>query len=131
MMSSSRIMTDVAISRFLHSVITDENINKFLWSWNKAHVSLQMIYIGYYSSNFPCEANISLAEYGKAKYDKTKPQVNLAVAVNQKDTTPLDYELYPGSIVDMTECEYMLKRMQDYGYTKVGFLFDRGYNHRG
>lgn len=127
MMSDSRIMTDVAISRFLSSVITDENINKFLWLWNKAHVSSQMVYIGYDSTNFGCEANIPLAEYGKAKDDKTKPQVNLAVAVNQKDTTPLDYELYPGSIVDMTECEWMLERMQDYGYTKVGFLFDRGY----
>ena len=127
MMSGSRIMTDVAISRFLRSVITDENINKFLWLWNKAHVSLQRVYVGYDSSNFPCEANISQAEYGNAKQDKTKPQVNLAVAVSQKDTTPLDYELYPGSIVDMTECEYMLQRMQDYGYAEVGFLFDRGY----
>ena len=27
----------------------------------------------------------------------------------------------------MTECEYMLERMQDYRYTKVSFLFDRGY----
>ena len=27
----------------------------------------------------------------------------------------------------MTECECMLERMQDYGYTKVGLLFDRGY----
>ncbi len=127
MMSGSRIMTDVGISRFLSSVITDENVHKFLWSWNKAHVCSQMIYVGYDSSNLSCEANISFAEYGKAKDDKTKPQVNLAVAVNQKDTTPLDYELYPGSIVDMTECEYMLQRMQDYGYTRVGFLFDRGY----
>ena len=53
--------------------------------------------------------------------------MNLAVAVKQKDTTPLDYEIYPGSIVDMTECEYIQQRMEDYGYTKVGFLFDRGY----
>ena len=28
---------------------------------------------------------------------------SIAVAVNQKDTTPLDYEMYPSSIVDMTE----------------------------
>ena len=127
MMSGTRIINDVAISRLLSDIITDENINKLLWLWNKAHISLQMVYIGYDSSNFPCEANINLAEFGAAKADKTKPQVNLAVAVNQKDTTPLDYEVYPGSIVDMTECEYMLQRMKDYGYSKVGFLFDRGY----
>lgn len=60
MMSDSRIMTDVAISRFLSSVITDENINKFLWLWNKAHVSSQMVYVGYDSTNFGCEANIPL-----------------------------------------------------------------------
>ena len=27
----------------------------------------------------------------------------------------------------MTECEYIQQRMEDYGYTKAGFLFDRGY----
>ncbi|MBR4741700.1 MAG: hypothetical protein IK079_02215 [Desulfovibrio sp.] len=54
----------------------------------------------------------------------------MAVAVNQKGTTALDYEIYPGSIVDMTECEYMLQRMDDYGYTKDNILFldNKGYD---
>ena len=56
----------------MRDIITDENINKLLWQWNKSHVLSQMIYVGYDSSNFPCEANISLAEFGKAKADKTK-----------------------------------------------------------
>ena len=75
MMYGSSIITDVPISRFLRDIITDENINALLWQWNKAHVSSQMIYVGYNSSNFPCEDNILLAEFGKAKADKTKPQV--------------------------------------------------------
>ena len=130
MLSGTHIINDVAISRFLRDIITDENINNLLRLWNKAHSSLPMVYVGYDSTNFPCEAGISLAEFGAAKADKTKPQVNLAVTVNQKDTTPLDYEVYPGSIVDMTECEYMLQRMKDYGYANVGFLFDRGFYTR-
>ncbi|MBQ7609215.1 MAG: hypothetical protein IJU76_14800 [Desulfovibrionaceae bacterium] len=45
----------------------------------------------------------------------------------KRSRIPLDYELYPGSIVGMTECECIIECMQDYGYAKVGFLFDRGY----
>ena len=67
MMYDSRIMTDVAISRFLSSVITEENINKFLWLWNKAHVSSQMVYVGYDGTNFGCEANIPLGSVWKSE----------------------------------------------------------------
>ena len=127
LMSGNNIMSDVQISRFLCTIISDNNINELLREWNKAHTSTQIVYIGYDSTNFNCESDLSICEFGSAKDDKTKPQVNLAVAVSHKDTTPLDYELYPGSIVDMSECEFMLQRMQDYGYSDIGFLFDRGY----
>lgn len=128
LMLSATIMSDVAISRFLVEVITEERISDLLRRWNRLHVGEDMIYIGYDSTNFSCEADIAMAEFGAAKEDKTRPQVNFAVTVKQKDTTPLDYEVYPGSIVDMSECCYMLQRMHDYGYTHVGFLFDRGYH---
>ena len=40
---------------------------------------------------------------------------------------PLFYEQYPGSIVDISQLQYMLKKAEGYGYKKVGFILDRGY----
>ena len=37
------------------------------------------------------------------------------------------YEQYPGSIVDISQLQYMLKKAEGYGYKKVGFILDRGY----
>ena len=34
---------------------------------------------------------------------------------------------YPGSIVDISQLQYMLKKAEGYGYKKVGFILDRGY----
>ncbi|WP_406039608.1 transposase [Succinimonas sp.] len=128
LMESCEIISDVTISKLLKEVVSEDNRHEMLRQWNKAHSSnAEMIYIGYDSTNFPCEGEISLAEFGAAKEDESRPQVNLAITVSQKDTTPLDYEVYPGSIVDMSECAYMLQRMHDYGYRNVGFMFDRGY----
>ena len=128
LMESCEIISDVMISKLLKEVVGEDNRHEMLRQWNKAHSSsAEMIYIGYDSTNFPCEGEISLAEFGAAKEDESRPQVNLAITVSQKDTTPLDYEVYPGSIVDMSECACMLQRMHDYGYRNVGFMFDRGY----
>ena len=128
LMESCEIISDVTISKLLKEVVGEDNRHEMLRQWNKSHSSdANMIYIGYDSTNFPCEGEISLAEFGAAKEDESRPQVNLAITVSQKDTTPLDYEVYPGSIVDMSECAYMLQRMHDYGYRNVGFMFDRGY----
>ncbi len=127
-MESCEIISDVTISKLLKEVVSEDNRYEMLRLWNKAHSCYaEMIYIGYDSTNFPCEGEISLAEFGAAKEDNSRPQINLAITVSQKDTTPLDYEVYPGSIVDMSECACMLQRMYDYGYRNVGFMFDRGY----
>ena len=37
------------------------------------------------------------------------------------------YEEYPGSIVDVSQLQYMLEKAKGYGYKKVGFILDRGY----
>ena len=115
-------------SRLLHREITDDRIIEMLRQWNKLHINIGRIYIGCDSSNFNSEAEgIDLAQMGHAKDDPTKPQVNLAVAISQDDDTPLSYDLFPGSIIDMTECEQLVSQMYDYGYRDIGLLFDRGY----
>ncbi len=115
-------------SRLLRREISDERILEMLRQWNRLNADDGKVYLGCDSTNFNSEAEgISLAEMGATKDDPTKPQVNLAVAVSQKDTTPLYYDLFPGSIIDLTECEQLVDQLHAFGYRNVGLLFDRGY----
>ncbi|HOR80539.1 MAG TPA: transposase [Sphaerochaeta sp.] len=43
------------------------------------------------------------------------------------DEVPLFYEAYPGSIVDISQLQYMLQKAKSYGYRHCGFILDRGY----
>lgn len=127
--NSLTIRSDSYISsRLLHEIITDESIIALLRKWNKLNLDVGKVYIGCDSTNFNTEASdIGIAEFGNAKDDATKPQVNLALAVKQSDSTPLCYDLFPGSIIDLTECEQLVDQMEAFGYRDIGLLFDRGY----
>lgn len=118
--------TDSTISKLLGS-LSVSNIDLFIKSW----VNMQKrdnIYIAYDSSNMNTVAgSLTLAEYGHAKDNPDLPQINLSVGYNQSDDIPLFYELYPGSIIDNTECQKMVDRAKLYGCENVGFILDRGY----
>lgn len=115
-------------SRLLRQEISDERIVEMLRRWNRLNMDGGKVYHGCDSTNFNTEAaDMRLAEMGAAKDDPTKPQINLAVAVRQKDTTPLYYDLFPGSIIDLTECGQLVDQLHTFGYRGIGLLFDRGY----
>ena len=122
-----RIYSDSKISRFFSAVTREQTIG-FLDDWNKRRDHKQRIYISYDSSNKNCQAgDIDLIEYGKAKDDKGIPVFNLAIAFDKTNRIPLFYEEYPGSITDVSQFIYMVDKVNEYGYKKVGFILDRGY----
>ena len=122
------IRDDTQISRLLKYNIKEQDINLFLHAWNQMNNTKECIYVGYDSTNFNTNAyGIELADYGHPKVDEGLPQYNLAYAVNQKDSTPLFYELYDGSVIDNTELEIMLEEAKEFGHEKLGVLMDRGY----
>lgn len=118
--------TDSTAGRILDN-LTVKDIDLFIESWVQMNAHKD-IYIAYDSTNMNCTAgNLDLAEYGHAKDNPDLPQVNLSLGYNQTDKIPLMYELYPGSIIDNTECRKMVDRAVRYGCKKVGFILDRGY----
>ena len=122
-----RIYSDSKVSRFLSSV-TKEQIIGFLQAWNKARDHSQRVYLSYDSTNKNCDAgDIDIAEFGKAKDDKGVPIFNLAIAFDEANRTPLLYEEYPGSINDVSQLTFLVDKVKEYGYTKIGFILDRGY----
>ncbi|MCD8295785.1 MAG: transposase [Clostridia bacterium] len=121
------ICDDAKISRFFKEI--DQNqIHGFLNDWNRSRDRKQRIYLSYDSTNKNCQAgDIELIEFGKAKDDKSRPIFNIAVAFDKTNKIPLFYEEYPGSIPDVAELKYAVNAVMDYGYSKIGFILDRGY----
>ena len=122
-----RIYSDAKVCRFLKSVTKEQAIG-FLDDWNKRRDHRQRIYISYDSSNKNCQAgDIGLIEYGKAKDDKGIPVFNLAIAFDKTNRIPLFYEEYPGSVTDVSQFTFMVDKVIEYEYKKIGFILDRGY----
>jgi len=122
-----KIYSDVKVSRFLNSITRDQSIG-FLDDWNRKRDHKQRVYLSYDSTNKNCQAgDIGIVEFGKAKDDKGLPVFNLGLAFDQTNRIPLFYEEYPGSITDVSQFRFMVDKVMEYGYKKVGFILDRGY----
>ena len=124
---SSQIHSDSDITEMFKRQ-TKQQHEFFLTNWNELHNTAENIYISYDSTNMNTRAEgIELAEYGPAKDDDTIPDVNFGLAYNQDDGVPYFFELYHGSVIDNTQCSFMVDRAKNYGYHCVGFILDRGY----
>jgi len=121
------IYSDSKVSRFLHSISKDQSIG-FLDDWNKGRDHKSRIYVSYDSTNKNCQAgDIDLVEFGKAKDEKGLPVFNLSIAMDKTNRVPLFYEEYPGSITDVSQFTFMVDKVREYRYEKIGFILDRGY----
>lgn len=128
--SGMKIYSDSKISSFLSEITQDQRVG-FLNEWNEKRDHREKIYISYDSTNKNCQAgDIRMVEYGHAKDDKTLPIINYSIAYDTINREPLFYEEYAGSIVDISQLQYMLEKAKGYGYKKVGFILDRGYFSR-
>lgn len=126
-----RIYSDSKVSSFINGLEKEQSL-EFLKRWNAERDHRERIYISYDSTNKNCQAGeIELAEFGHAKDDKDKPVVNYSVGYDMNNRVPLFYEAYPGSIVDVSQLQFMLEKAKAYGYKRVGFILDRGYFSQG
>ena len=122
-----KIYTDSKVSDFLHGLKPEQSVG-FLNSWNKSKNKRQKSYLSYDSTNKNCQAgDIDLVEYGNAKVDAGLPIFNYSVACDSANREPLFYELYPGSLNDVSQLICMIDKAHGYGYRNIGFILDRGY----
>ncbi len=121
------IYSDSKICRLFNSITEDQCLG-FLDDWNEKRDHKSRIYISYDSTNKNCDAgDIDIVEFGKAKDDKGLPVFNLSIAMDKTNRVPLFYEEYPGSITDVSQFPFMVDKVIEYGYKKIGFILDRGY----
>lgn len=122
-----RLYSDAKVSDFLNSITVDQSVT-FLNEWNESRDHRERIYISYDSTNKSCQAgDVEIAEFGHPKNGQDKPVFNYSIAYDRNNREPLFYEEYPGSIVDVSQLQYMLEKALGYGYKKIGFILDRGY----
>ena len=126
-----RIYSDSKVSDFLQNLSIEQQI-EFQNVWNSTRDHREKIYISYDSTNKNCDAgDIDLVEYGHPKDDKGLPVFNYSIAYDTKNSVPLFYETYPGSVVDVQQIQQMIEKAKGYHYEKVGFILDRGYFSKG
>lgn len=122
-----KMHSDSKVSDFIGSIKKSQSV-EFLNKWNDKRDHREKIYISYDSTNKNCQAgDVDFVEIGHAKDDQNKPVLNYSIAYDRNNREPLFYEMYPGSIVDVSQLQYMLEKAEGYGYRRVGFILDRGY----
>ena len=122
-----RVYSDSKVSRFLRDISRDDSI-EFQNEWNAGRDHREKIYISYDSTNKHCQAgDVEIAEFGHEKEVGKKPIFNFSIAYDKKNRLPLFYEVYTGSINDMSQLQSMLEKAEAYGYKNAGFILDRGY----
>jgi len=70
---------------------------------------------------------INLLEYGYNRDGDGLPQINFSLVVDKDRGIPVRYEIYPGSIADITTLENTLQRLKAAGLENFQLIMDRGF----
>ncbi len=122
-----RIYSDSRVSDFLKTM--DEGVSaSFLNAWNEGRNHRERIYFSYDSTDKKCQAgDLRVVETGHSKSGEETSIFNYAIAYDTHNQEPLFYEVYPGSINDVSQLQCMVDKSVGYGYKQIGFVLDRGY----
>jgi len=71
--------------------------------------------------------SISLLEYGYNRDGLDLPQINLSLVVDKDLGIPVMYDLYPGSIADVSTLKNTVKKMKALGVRNSTLIMDRGF----
>lgn len=70
---------------------------------------------------------INLLEYGHSRDDPSLPQLNMSMIVDKKLGIPVMYDVYPGSIVDVSTLKNTIRKVESYGIRDYTLVLDRGF----
>lgn len=125
--NNMRVYSDSKVSDFLNEITVDQRI-KFLNAWNAKRDHREKIYISYDATDKESQAgDIDMVEVGHGKLGSESAIFNYAIAYDRNNRESLFYEVYPGSIVDVSQLQFTIKKAKQYGYEHIGFILDRGY----
>ena len=127
------IPSENELSKFFNEKLSRDKISNFLETWMKERLNNycfnNKVDIDFDSTNFNISSsNIKQAEYGKAKVDEGLPQVNVAYFLERETGLPIYYDIYYGSIIDMTHCRTAIDKLKKIKKDiNASFITDKGY----
>ncbi len=71
--------------------------------------------------------SIDFVEWGYNRDDDNLAQVNMGLVCTKESQLPLYYQIYPGSISDVSTLNNCLKRLECFGIKDVILILDRGF----
>lgn len=127
------IYSQSTISNLYNDHITYKEINEFSDLWvNNVHLlskDKKDVILSIDSTNMNTHSeNIRISEYGKPKQDEGLEQVNLSYAILENSGLPVFFDLYPGSIIDQTQFEMLIKKTNTYEFKNPTLVLDRGFH---
>jgi len=72
-------------------------------------------------------SGIGILEWGYNRDGDALPQVNISLVVDRQEGVPVMYEVYPGSIVDVSTLSNTLRMLKEYGVKDCMMVLDRGF----
>lgn len=112
-------------SRFIQSIGEQEyERESFIHDWIKTIDPRNGIYFDITSFS-SYSKKLEPVEWGYNRDGEKLPQINYGMICS--GSTPLFYELYPGSISDVSTLTNVVKRLNSYKVKKVSFIMDRGF----
>lgn len=70
---------------------------------------------------------MDILEWGHNKDGDGLPQLNLSIIANKDLGIPLSFDVYPGSIVDVSTLKNTTKKMKSFGVKNPTMILDRGF----
>jgi transposase len=74
---------------------------------------------------------IDLLEYGYNRDGVDLPQLNLSLVLDKEKGIPVMYDIYPGSIVDVSTLKNTIKKIGSMGVDQYTLVLDRGFFSEG
>ncbi|MFW6122109.1 MAG: IS1634 family transposase [Petrotogales bacterium] len=74
---------------------------------------------------------IDLLEFGHNRDDPGLPQLNMSMIVDKKLGIPVMYDVYPGSIVDVSTLKNTIRKVESYEIQDYLLVLDRGFFSQG
>jgi transposase len=120
-------MNSARISEWLKEIANNEGrCTAFLKGWTKRHKEDTGVWFDITSLSSYAQGNNWL-EWGYNRDGESLPQINLGMVMGSISRLPLSYEIYPGSISDVSTLKNIVLKQKTWHRIIKTFIVDRGF----
>ena len=118
-------LSSSTIASLYHSLGEREKL-EFMEQWSNKVNPTQGIFYDITSISSYCN-NIDYVEWGYNRDKETLPQINLGITTCHKTSLPIYYNIYPGSICDVSTLKNTMNMFDIFKLKDITLVLDRGF----